>query len=350
MLTALTQLAGLAPWYARIPSFLTAVLVTWALNRSYTFAGRGLQRRSVEVLSYVVIQVCGAVINLAIFGVCLFYWPSLRTFPVLPLAIGAIGGFAFNFGASNAFLYARRRSGVSAMNSAHQDQGYSGIENLEVMQEAVNYNRFLLNTVRSRAPAAGRILDFGAGSGQFAVPLSQLGFDVTALEPDHRLRSRIGSQGVRAVAGPDEVANASIDYIYTLNVLEHIPDDVAALRQLRAKLKPGGTLLIYVPAFPVLYTSMDAKVGHVRRYTRQTLTAAVVSAGFTIDDVGYVDSLGFFAALLFKAVGSKDGTVSLRALKLYDRLAFPVSVAVDALARRWFGKNLLLIARGPAPF
>ena len=74
--------------------------------------------------------------------------------------------------------------------------------------------------------------------------------------------------------------DASFNYIYTLNVLEHIEDDAAALRSLHAKLTDGGKLLIYVPAFPVLYTSMDAKVGHVRRYTRDTLMTRVTAAGF----------------------------------------------------------------------
>jgi putative flippase GtrA len=109
LLTALVMLAGWQPWYARIPSFLTAVLATWALNRQHTFVGRGLERRSVEAFFYVLIQACGAAINLAIFGACLLYWPQLGDVPVIPLGIGAVGGFAFNFAASNALLYARRR-------------------------------------------------------------------------------------------------------------------------------------------------------------------------------------------------------------------------------------------------
>jgi putative flippase GtrA len=112
LLTLLVKVAGWQPWYARIPSFLTAVLVTWGLNRRHTFTGRGLERSSVEALCYILIQVGGAAINLAIFGALLFYWPPLGEVPVIPLAIGAIGGFAVNFGASNAFLYARRRAGV----------------------------------------------------------------------------------------------------------------------------------------------------------------------------------------------------------------------------------------------
>lgn len=112
LLTLLTQVAGWEPWYARIPSFIMAVLATWALNRRHTFAGRGLERRSVEAFWYVTIQVCGAAINLAIFGLCLLHWPQLRDVPVVALAVGAVGGFVFNFAAANSLLYARQRTGA----------------------------------------------------------------------------------------------------------------------------------------------------------------------------------------------------------------------------------------------
>ena len=235
--------------------------------------------------------------------------------------------------------------------SAMQPEAYTGVENLEIMQEARNYNRFLLNTVRAHAGAAagGRILDFGAGNGEFVVPMTQLGFDITALEPDALLRRRLLDKQVRAVAGPDEIPDGSLQYVYTLNVLEHIPDDVAALRQLHGKLCAEGTLLIYVPAFPVLYTSMDAKVGHIRRYRRETLTAAVTAAGFAVDRVAYVDSLGFFATLAFKLSANTSGNVNRATLKLYDRLIFPLSRCLDLLTHHWFGKNLLLLARKKTP-
>jgi SAM-dependent methyltransferase len=222
---------------------------------------------------------------------------------------------------------------------------YSGIDNLEVMQEAVNYNRYLLDTIRRHAEPAARILDFGAGTGQFAVPLHEQHFQVTALEPDASMSRRIAAVGMTTVVSTSELTPASFDLAYSLNVLEHIEDDVAALVQLHAVLKPAGVLLIYVPAFPILYTSMDAKVGHVRRYRRATLARAAQAAGFKVERLAYVDSLGFFATLCFKIFDRKDGRINRSMLKIYDRLVFPVSVAVDCLTRRWFGKNLLLVAR-----
>jgi putative flippase GtrA len=110
ILTALTRVAGWEPWHARLLSFPAAVFVTWWLNRQFTFAGRGLERRSVEALFYLGIQVIGAAINLAVFGACLAHWPELRSVPAVPLAAGAVVGLAFNFGVSNYVLYARRRA------------------------------------------------------------------------------------------------------------------------------------------------------------------------------------------------------------------------------------------------
>jgi SAM-dependent methyltransferase len=171
---------------------------------------------------------------------------------------------------------------------------------------------------------------------------------VTAVEPDEGLRSVLGLNRVRAVAAVEALPDEAFEYAYTLNVLEHIPDDVAALRALRAKLAAGGRLLVYVPAFPVLFTSMDAKVRHLRRYTRATMQTALEAAGFTIETLRYVDSLGFAATLVFKALDNGRGDINRRMLRLYDRVVFPASVALDTLTRHWFGKNLLAVARKPA--
>ncbi len=224
---------------------------------------------------------------------------------------------------------------------------YSGVDNLEVMQEAVNYNRYLLDTVRGQARRGMRVLDFGAGTGTFALPMAESGFEVCAIEPDEILRDRLQARGLATTADVATLPDDRFNYAYTLNVLEHIEADTDALRHLFTKLEPGGPLLVYVPAFPLLYTSMDTKVGHVRRYTRGVLVKRVRSAGFEIDRVRYVDCLGFTATLLFKLLGNSSGDVNRPLLRLYDRWFFPASRLLDTITGRWFGKNLLLIAHKP---
>jgi SAM-dependent methyltransferase len=175
--------------------------------------------------------------------------------------------------------------------------------------------------------------------------MSKLGYAVECIEPDDAQAVLMSAEGLVVHGGLEALPDSSVDYIYTLNVLEHIEDDAAVLRQFWRKLKPGGRLLIYVPAFGLLYSSMDRRVGHVRRYRRGDLREKVRSAGLTVTHDRYVDCMGFFASLLFKVFGSNSGDVSRWSLILYDRMIFPVSRTGDNLLGRWFGKNVLLTAQ-----
>jgi SAM-dependent methyltransferase len=143
-----------------------------------------------------------------------------------------------------------------------------------------------------------------------------------------------------------QLENDAFDFAYTLNVLEHIEDDAAALAALHARLRPGGRLLVYVPAFQVLYGPMDRRVGHLRRYRRLDLVRRVRAAGFTIEKSRYADSIGFFAALAFRLLRSDStGDLERSHVRLYDRLVFPLSLALDLLCRPFFGKNVTVVAR-----
>ena len=110
ILTALTQFAAWSPWLARVPSFIAAVLATWALNRRHTFPERGLPRRSLEAFYYMAIQTAGVTINLAIYSGCLVLLPQLTRFPVIALAAGSIGGLVSNYLLSSRLLYSRSRT------------------------------------------------------------------------------------------------------------------------------------------------------------------------------------------------------------------------------------------------
>jgi SAM-dependent methyltransferase len=221
---------------------------------------------------------------------------------------------------------------------------YSGVENLEVMADAVNYNRFLIELVATNSRAGDRVIDFGAGAGTFAVPLAATGIKVTCVEPDDGLRVVLESKGLPAVPRLDALGPETADYVYTLNVLEHIEDDVSALRELGRVLRPGGRLFVYVPAFQVLYTSMDRRVGHHRRYRLPDLIKKIRRAGFEVTEARYADSLGFGATLLYRLMDQEKGDVSPRGLRLFDRYVFPLSRRLDRLTGRYFGKNALVIA------
>jgi SAM-dependent methyltransferase len=224
---------------------------------------------------------------------------------------------------------------------------YSGTENLEVMADAVKYNAFLVSLIQEEIKPGQQVVDFGAGIGTFAQTIASAGHAVHCIEPDPAQLNRILALGLPASPNLATFNDETIDFLYTLNVLEHIENDVDELRVCHQKIKPGGRLLIYVPAFQVLYSSMDKNVGHIRRYTRETLAEKVCLAGFVIEKNEYVDSAGFFASLLFKVIGNDDGSINRKALIFYDRFIFPLSRLADLGCHRYFGKNVFLIARRP---
>jgi SAM-dependent methyltransferase len=224
---------------------------------------------------------------------------------------------------------------------------YTGVENLEIMAVAVNYTAFLTGLITAELKPGDAVLDFGAGAGLLARRIGAAGYRLACVEPDAALRDRLSAAGLPSHETLDAIPHGSLDLIYTFNVLEHIEDDLGAVAQLRDRLRPGGKLLIYVPAFPCLFSSMDRKVGHVRRYRRRGLAAVLAGAGLRIGRIAYQEGLGFFASLAFKLVGSADGTINKTALIAYDRWIFPLSRPLDRLTGRWFGKNLVALARRP---
>lgn len=223
---------------------------------------------------------------------------------------------------------------------------YSGVDNLEVMAIARNYNAYLTGLLQRevRLLDSPRVVDFGAGIGTFAESLKNLGCEVTCVETDRTLAHLLRSKGLRVEESPDRIHDASVDFLYSLNVLEHIADHERAVRTWAEKLRQGGRLLVYVPAFTLLFSSMDKKVGHVRRYRAGELKRLIESAGFEIEESRYVDSIGFFASLAYRLIDPGTGEINPRQLGAYDRFLFPLSRRIDRLTGALFGKNVLLRA------
>jgi SAM-dependent methyltransferase len=220
---------------------------------------------------------------------------------------------------------------------------YTGTDNLEVMALATNYNRFLTDLVAGHARRTDAILDFGAGIGTFASWLIDRGYKVSCIETDPDQAQVITAAGIEVQREIGSFPDASFDYIYTLNVLEHIEYDIETLRQLKRILKPDGKIFIYVPAMAVLYSSMDEKVGHHRRYSRHSLNEVCRKAGYRVRNCLYADSLGFPATLLFKLSGNTSGDLNPSMLVLYDRWIFPLSRLCDRIVSRFFGKNVYCV-------
>ena len=222
-------------------------------------------------------------------------------------------------------------------------------EILRRMEGAGRYNARLLERM---LPHLGpRVLDVGAGIGTFTEPIAAQVDSVLAAEPDtafaERLQARVAHlDNVRVVPAlvqdlPPE--DTGFDAAICMNVLEHLPDDVAALRSFRERLAPGGRLLILVPAHPFLYGATDEAVDHQRRYASGELRSRLASADFEILELRHVNPVGTLGWLVSSRILRRrlipSGPLALYdrlvpALRLLDALRLPVGLSLWAVARR----------------
>ena len=226
----------------------------------------------------------------------------------------------------------------------HSAKDYEGKDELFIMQEAKNYNRYLTQCILSSIKK-GSVLDFGAGIGLFADLIKPHCDQLSCLEIDPTQVEILSKNGHQVVTNLDDISDNTFDVIYSLNVLEHIKNDLDTLAKLHKKLKPDGLLYLYLPARQELYSSFDKKVGHYRRYHKKDLIDKVKTSGFSIDTCVYKDTLGYIVALIFKFVSTSD-TISVSSIRIYDKVIFPISKVFDKIFRGKIpGKNIEIICR-----
>jgi SAM-dependent methyltransferase len=199
-----------------------------------------------------------------------------------------------------------------------------------------------------------RILDAGCGSGRTLDELADYG-DACGVDVSPEAVDATRARGHAAHLGSVTdlpFADATFDLVTCLDVVEHTPDDRRTLTELRRVTRPGGTLLLTVPAHPMLWSAHDEANLHYRRYTRSSLIDAAVDADWEIDESTY-----FNAALLAPAAvvrlarrGAPKGRSELSLTPpALDRVLEWPSLAEAALLRRGvrvpFGLSLLAVVR-----
>ena len=153
--------------------------------------------------------------------------------------------------------------------------------------------RYLMRRARivdmTRGLHAGHLLETGPGAGTLLIEFASNGFQCEALEQSEEARElareliAVSGQDVRIHDAVQPGWEGRFDYLFSFDVLEHIEDDVGVLKAWASWLKPGGTLLLSVPARMKLWTAGDEWAGHFRRYERSQLIELLQASGFEID-------------------------------------------------------------------
>jgi len=206
-----------------------------------------------------------------------------------------------------------------------------------------NYNEWMVKTVLKNLNGEKRplrVLDYGAGIGTLSLVFERMtGIKPEGIEIDPKQRAVMEGRGFRTYSSLEEV-EGKFDLVFTFNVLEHIEDDTQALMNIKKKLNPDAILAIYVPAFQHIWTTMDDKVGHYRRYEKNELIEKLEACRFEILKMHYCDSVGFLLSILFKFIGNKEGEPTATSLFIFDKCLLPISKILDLVFHNKFGKNL----------
>ena len=216
--------------------------------------------------------------------------------------------------------------------------------------------RILLSLLERNLPDRTNldILDAGCGGGATMESLRRYG-RVRGLEFAREAVTYSRERGHDVIEGSIErmpFEDESFDLALALDVIEHLPDDRPALEELRRVLRPGGSLLVTVPALRMLWSAHDEANGHHRRYTTGELRRRVEQADFEIVELSYFNTLLFPMILAARRLHRKSGgsdveEVSKPLNSLLERV-FSCEAALLGWTKLPVGVSALCFARKPA--
>ena len=235
-----------------------------------------------------------------------------------------------------------------------KEEDKEGLNTLEIISKADKFNRWMFDTISPYCK--GRILEIGSGIGNISqffigvnasITLSDIRENYcTQLKEDFSDSTSLDEVLMIDLADPDfenryQKYKETFDTVFALNVLEHIEDDLGALRNCHYLLKDGGTLLILVPAYQSLYCRFDRELGHFRRYTKKTLRKVFELNNFHIKDSRYFNVVGIFG-WIFSGMILREKTIPEGQMDLYNKLV-PVFKIIDKTFLQSFGLSVIMV-------
>jgi len=226
---------------------------------------------------------------------------------------------------------------------------YTGIDELKANELFLtNYNISIVKKLSKFSNSNQKVLEFGAGLGTLSkLWQSHFGIKPECLEVDRTLISIIINRGFVCYDDINKI-HTKYDLIFSSNVLEHIFDDVQALKSLNTLLYKDGYLALYLPAFMCLYSQIDFSLHHYRRYEKNELIHKLKQSNFIVKKIYYSDSIGFFLWFFFrkKSYSTNLSFFNRFSLIFFDKLIYPISCFLDfVIFHYFFGKNLVVIAQ-----
>lgn len=246
------------------------------------------------------------------------------------------------------------RQKVAAVHAISPSLSTYALRDQERMSLAQNYFAWQARLVTKEL--GQRILEVGCGIGNFTrFLLDREQIVAVDLEPDHiaRLKERYrGHRNPHAVcedfttASLSELRSFNLDSCVCLNVLEHIENDLTALRNMASLLPFKGVIVLLVPAFPVLFGPIDKNLGHYRRYSGRSIRDLADATGLHIKKMHYFNFAGFFGWWANSRLFEREAQ-SPSQIKIFDTYIVPWLSRIEAFVPPPFGQSLLVVLQKP---
>lgn len=229
-----------------------------------------------------------------------------------------------------------------------------GTDTLEVISEAGHFNRWMYETIKPHC--SGEILEIGSGIGNISQFFIHDGAEISLSDIENsyfpRLREKFGDKknlkGMYLLDFSDKNLEKNypemlgkFDTVFALNVVEHIPNHEQAMRNAMKMLKPGGKVVILVPAFQWLYNGFDEQLDHQRRYTRKSLKKLIEGSGFELKSTQYFNFIAILGWYISGTILRKE-MIPGGQMKLYDKLV-PLWKIIDFFTSRIAGVSVIQV-------
>ena len=229
-----------------------------------------------------------------------------------------------------------------------------GLETLKAISEAKNFNKWMFDTIYPHCE--GKILEIGSGIGNISeyfienkdqIYLSDLRENYLEFLEKNFRKTAAGIINLDIVEDNFEKSNVELlgtfDTVFALNVIEHIHDDGLALKNIYKLLKPGGKVIILVPAYQSLFNTFDKALEHYRRYTTKSISKVIEIGGFELVHKTYFNAVGIAGWILSGSILKKE-TIPAGQMKLYNALV-PIFKVVDLAIFKSFGLSAISVGR-----
>ena len=220
---------------------------------------------------------------------------------------------------------------------------------LDLLKDTYNYNHWIYTLLRRYH--GDEVCEVGAGIGnltQFFLNSKR----IMCVEPEEEYCGNLRRlaavhqnlevfKGGLAECAKMPTVTGAFNTVVCVNVLEHIEDDAQSVNQMKSLIKPGGRILLYVPAAPWAYGQLDRQLGHYRRYSKSMIRALTRSCGLELERCIYVNFIGVFGWFLHARLLRRD-VISPKSARFVDCLV-PYISAMERLLPPLTGQSLFAV-------